>query len=132
MSNVSVRLDCPRLLFLQQPAPLDFRRDRGIAAQAGSDRRRRSGRAKDSQWQGLSRSRRPLSRPGEIRRVGIYGRAFHRTCCRIELAPPDLLAGSFSVGFSLSGFLRRFRLCPLAGLSFGHGVFTFLGFFLEF
>ena len=45
MSNVSVRLDRPRLLFRQQPTRLDFRYVRGIAAQAGSDRRRRSGRA---------------------------------------------------------------------------------------
>jgi hypothetical protein len=30
----------------------------------------------------------------------------------------------------LSGFLRRFRLCPLAGLSFGHVDFAFLNRFV--
>jgi hypothetical protein len=44
----------------------------------------------------------------------------------------DFLAGPVGVGFSLSGFLPRFRLCPLAGPSFGHVFFAFLGRFVEF
>ncbi len=34
--------------------------------------------------------------------------------------------GRFGVGFSLSRFLRRVRLCPLAGLGFGHVFFALL------
>jgi hypothetical protein len=55
----------------------------------------------------------------------------------IELVPGSnfpgwfFLAGSVGVGFSLSGFLPRFRLCPLAGFSFGHVFFAFPGCFVE-
>ncbi len=87
--------------------------------------------AKDVQWHGLSRARRPPFRPGEILDVGVHARAFYRTCSRIELPGLDFLAGSVGVGFSLSGFLRRFRLCPLAGPSFGHAVFAFPSCFVE-
>ena len=38
---------------------------------------------------------------------------------------PDILAGLVGAGFSLSGFLQRFRLCALAGLGFGHAFFAF-------
>jgi hypothetical protein len=73
-----------------------------------------------SEWHGLSRPRRAASRPGEGPGAGIRAWALYRTRSRIELPRPDLSAGSVGVGFLLSGFLRRFRLCPLAGLSFGH------------
>ncbi len=66
---------------------------------------------KDVQLHGLSRPRRPPFRPGEVLGVGIHARAFYRTRSWIELPRPDLLVGSVGVGFSLSGFLRRFRLC---------------------
>ena len=73
---------------------------------------------------GLSRQRRPPFRPGEVLGVGIHARAFYRTWSRIEPPRLDFLAGPVGVGFSLSGFLPRFRLCPLAGLSFGHVFFA--------
>ncbi len=81
--------------------------------------------AKDVQWHGLSRPRRPPSRPGEVLGVGMHTRAFYRTCSRIELPRPDFWARSVGGSFSLSDFLRRFRFCPLAGLSFGHVFFAF-------
>ncbi len=87
--------------------------------------------AKDVRWHGLSRARRPPFRRGEVLDVGIHARTFYRTCSRIELPGLDFLAGSVGVGFSLSGFLRRFRLCPLAGLSFGHVFFAFPSCFVE-
>ena len=87
--------------------------------------------AKDVRWHGLSRPRRPPSRPGEVLGVGIHARAFYRTGSRIELSRPDFWAGSVGVGFSLSGFLRRFRLCPLAGPSFGHVFFAFPSCFVD-
>ncbi len=87
--------------------------------------------AKDVQWHGLPRPRRPPSRRAEVLGAGIHARAFYRTCSRIELPRLDFLAGSVGVGYSLSGFLRRFRLCPLAGLSFGHVFFPFLSCFVE-
>ena len=43
----------------------------------------------------------------------------------------DLLTGPVGVDFWLSGFLCRFRLCSLAGLSFGHVFFAFLSSFVE-
>jgi hypothetical protein len=87
--------------------------------------------AKDVQWHGLSRPRRTPFRPGEVLGVGVHARAFYRTCSRIELPRSDFLAGLVGVDFSLFGFLRRFRLCPLAGLSFGHVFFVFLSSFVE-
>jgi len=74
----------------------------------------------------LSRPRRPTFRPGEVLGAGIHDRAFYRRCSRIEMPGPDFLAGLGGVGFWLSGFLERFRLCSLAGLGFGHGCFAFL------
>ena len=82
--------------------------------------------AKDVQWHGLSRPRRPPSGPGEVLGAGIHGRALYRTLSRIELLRTDLLAGSVGVGFSISRFLRRFRFCPLTGLGFGHVFFALL------
>ncbi len=87
--------------------------------------------AKDVQWHRLSRPRRAPFRPGEVLGIGIHARAFYRTWSRIELSRPDFWAGSAGVGFPLSGFLRRFRLCSLAGLSFGHVCFAFLSRFVE-
>ena len=87
--------------------------------------------AKDVHWHGLSRPRRPSFRPGEVFGIGIHVRASYRSCSRIELPRREFLTGSGGVGFSFSGFLRRFRLCPLAGLSFGHVFFAFFGCFLE-
>ncbi len=81
--------------------------------------------AKNVQWHGLSRPRRPPFCPGEVLGVGIDARTFYRTCSRIESPRLDILTRSIGVGVSLSGFLRRFRLCPLAGLSFGHVLFAF-------
>ena len=43
----------------------------------------------------------------------------------------DFFAGSLGLGFLLSGLLRRFRLCPLAGLSFGHVFVAFPNCFVE-
>ena len=81
---------------------------------------------KDVQLHGLSRPRRPSSGPSKVVSSGIHTRAFYRTCPRIELSRPDSLVESISVGFSLSGFLGRFCLCSLAGLSFGHIFFALL------
>ena len=82
--------------------------------------------ANDVQWHGLSRPRRAAFRAGEVLDVGIHARAFYRTCTGIELPGLDSLAGPVGAGFSLPGFLRRFRLCTLAGLRFGHVFFVFL------
>ena len=46
-------------------------------------------------------------------------------------ARPDFLAGLVGVGFSLSGFLRRFRLCLSTGLIFGNFFFAILSYFVE-
>ena len=67
---------------------------------------------KDVRWPGLSRPRRAPFRAGEVLDVGILDRAFYRTGTRIELPEPKFLGGSVGFGFPLSGFLRRFRLCP--------------------
>ena len=81
--------------------------------------------AKDVQWHGLSRPRRPPSGPGEVPGAGLHGRALYRARSRIELPRPEFLAVLVGVGFSLSRFLCRFRLCPLAGLGFGHVFIAF-------
>jgi len=81
--------------------------------------------AKDVQWHGLSRPRRPPSGPGEVLGAGLHGRALYRARSRIELPRPEFLAVLVGVGFSLSRFLWRFRLCPLAGLGFGHVFIAF-------
>ena len=59
-------------------------------------------------------------RAGEVLGFSIHVQAFYRTRSRIELPRPDGMAGLVGAGFSLSGLLRRFRLRPLAGPSFGH------------
>ncbi len=117
----------PRLPCYPPVGPTDRPRDepRNDRSQHSTDL------AKDVQWHGLSRARRPPFRPGEVLDVGIHARTFYRTCSRIELPRPDFWAGSVGAGFSLSGFLRRFRLCPLAGLSFGHVFFAFPSCFVE-
>ncbi len=79
---------------------------------------------KDVQWRGLSRPRRAAFRAAEVPGVGIHARAFDRTRTRIEPARLDFWTGLVGAGFSLFGFLRRFRLCPLAGLRFGHVLFA--------
>ena len=80
---------------------------------------------KNVQLDGLSRPRRPPFPAAETLNVGIHTRTFYRTCPGIELTLSDHLAGSVGVGFRLSGFLRSFRLCPLASLGFGHFLSTF-------
>ena len=67
---------------------------------------------KDVRWPGLSRPRRAPFRAGEVLDVGILDRAFYRTGTRIELPEPNFWGGSVGFDFPLSGFLRRFRLCP--------------------
>ena len=73
----------------------------------------------------LSPPRRAASRPAEVA-GGIAARAFNRTRPRIELSRFDMVAGSVGVGLPLLDFLRRFRLCPLAGPGFGHAFLFFL------
>ena len=53
---------------------------------------------------------------GTVLGVDTYARALCLARFWIELPRLDFLVGSVSVGFSPSGFLRRFRLCSLAGL----------------
>jgi hypothetical protein len=71
-------------------------------------------------WHDLSRPRRSPSCPTQILGAGIHTRTFYRTDPGIKLTLSDDLARSLGVGFPLSGFLRSFRLCSLASLSFGH------------
>jgi hypothetical protein len=81
--------------------------------------------AKGVQWHGLSRPGRAPSRSADVRGVGFH-RAFYRTRSRIELPRSDILVGLVGIGFALFGFLPCLRLCPLAGLGFGHVIFAFL------
>ena len=84
------------------------------------------GLAKQVRWRGLSRPRSPPFGSGEILDVGIPGRALDQTWSGIELPQPNSWARLVGIGFSLLDLLRRFRLCPRAGLRLGHFFFRLI------
>ena len=67
----------------------------------------------------------PRLAPAKFPVLAFARGALYRTWPRIELPRANMLIRPVGVGFTFSGFLRGFRLCPLAGLGFGHVVLAF-------